>query len=134
SLYIPVTAWPLTANGKLDRRALPAPDMNAVTDADFSAPEGEVESALAAIWQELLGVGPISRHSDFFALGGHSLLAMRLASTIRDTFYMDFSLNKIFEQSVLHLQAGMIAMLIEENALSARLSANVQDTSEGFWL
>ncbi|AQR70312.1 hypothetical protein BZG29_19830 [Janthinobacterium sp. LM6] len=134
SLYISVTVWPLTANGKLDRRALPAPDMNAVTDADFAAPEGEVESTLAAIWQELLGVGPISRHSDFFALGGHSLLAMRLTSTIRDTFYMDFSLNKIFEQSVLHLQAGMIATLIEENALSVRLSANVQDTSEGFWL
>lgn len=134
SLFVPVTSWPLTANGKLDRRALPAPDAGALTGAHVAAPESELEQALAAIWQDLLGVGPVGRHSDFFALGGHSLLAMRLAAAIRETFHVEISLIKMFEQPVLHIQAAMVASLIDENALSARLSANVQETSEGFWL
>lgn len=134
SLFVPVASWPLTANGKLDRRALPAPDAGALGGAHFTAPEGALEQTLAAIWQDLLGAGPVGRHSDFFALGGHSLLAMRLASAIRETFHVEISLIKMFEQPVLHIQAAMVASLIDENALSARLSANVQETSEGFWL
>ena len=71
-------ALPQTPNGKLDKRALPAPEADAFGQAEYQAPEGEAETLLAAIWQELLGVERVGRDDDFFALGGHSMLAMGL--------------------------------------------------------
>ncbi|MCG1019858.1 non-ribosomal peptide synthetase, partial [Mycetohabitans sp. B4] len=71
-------ALPLTANGKLDRRALPEPDAGALAHQAYEAPQGELETTLAQIWAELLEVERVGRHDSFFALGGHSLLAVRL--------------------------------------------------------
>ena len=68
---------PLTANGKLDRRTLPAPEVDAYVVRSFEAPQGELEQTLAAIWQEVLQVHPIGRGDNFFELGGHSLLAIK---------------------------------------------------------
>ncbi|MFS4521644.1 amino acid adenylation domain-containing protein, partial [Erwinia amylovora] len=81
--YIALAQLPLTANGKLDRRALPGPDDSAFARSAFEAPQGEVEQALAAIWQQLLNVERVSRFDNFFALGGHSLLAVRLMERLR---------------------------------------------------
>ncbi|MDF0732238.1 amino acid adenylation domain-containing protein, partial [Pseudomonas entomophila] len=81
--YVRLAEWPLTANGKLDRRALPAPDQQAVVSRAFAAPEGEVETALAAIWAEVLKVERVGRHDHFFELGGHSLLAVSLVERMR---------------------------------------------------
>ncbi|CAG1019157.1 partial arthrofactin-type cyclic lipopeptide synthetase C, partial [Burkholderiaceae bacterium] len=75
---------PLTANGKLDRAALPAPDATSFGHAGFEAPEGEVETRLARIWSEVLQVERIGRHDDFFQLGGHSLLAVKVAARMRE--------------------------------------------------
>ncbi|WP_146235422.1 AMP-binding enzyme, partial [Pectobacterium brasiliense] len=72
--FVTLDAFPLTPNGKLDRKALPAPDQSAVATRDYAAPQGEVETALAAIWQELLGLARVGRHDHFFELGGHSLM------------------------------------------------------------
>ncbi|MBZ2401144.1 AMP-binding enzyme, partial [Erwinia amylovora] len=66
--YIALAQLPLTANGKLDRRALPGPDDSAFARSAFEAPQGEVEQALAAIWQQLLNVERVSRFDNFFAL------------------------------------------------------------------
>ncbi|WP_181923869.1 non-ribosomal peptide synthetase [Streptomyces inhibens] len=76
-------AFPLTANGKLDRRALPAPTRQDSVDADYAAPEGAVEEALAAIWREVLGVEQIGADDDFFELGGDSLSVVRVLSRMR---------------------------------------------------
>ncbi|MDB6373980.1 amino acid adenylation domain-containing protein [Photorhabdus bodei] len=76
--FVRLEAFPLTPNGKLDRRALPVPDETAFARQAYEAPQGETEAALAAIWRELLGIEHISRHDNFFALGGHSLLAVRM--------------------------------------------------------
>ncbi|QBF26728.1 amino acid adenylation domain-containing protein [Pseudomonas tructae] len=81
--YVHLAALPLTANGKLDRQALPQPDRDAVLSRAFEAPQGEVETALAAIWTELLKVERIGRHDHFFELGGHSLLAVTLIERMR---------------------------------------------------
>uniref|UniRef100_UPI001443A068 non-ribosomal peptide synthetase n=2 Tax=Erwinia amylovora TaxID=552 RepID=UPI001443A068 len=81
--YIALAQLPLTANGKLDRRALPEPDDSAFARSAFEAPQGEVEQALAAIWQQLLNVERVSRFDNFFALGGHSLLAVQLMEQLR---------------------------------------------------
>lgn len=72
---------PLTANGKIDRKALPVPEQAA---ADlFEAPQGEAEQALAAVWADLFGLERAGRHDDFFALGGDSILALKLVARAR---------------------------------------------------
>ena len=76
-------ALPLTANGKLDRKALPAPEGDAYARGSYEAPLGEVEAALAEIWAEVLGVERVGRWDHFFELGGHSLLAIRLIERMR---------------------------------------------------
>ncbi|MCF5227698.1 AMP-binding protein, partial [Pseudomonas syringae] len=74
---------PLTANGKLDRRALPDPDPAYLLGHAYEAPLGEVEIAMAAIWAQVLGVERVGRHNNFFELGGHSLLAVKLVEQLR---------------------------------------------------
>ncbi|NMY72726.1 non-ribosomal peptide synthetase, partial [Pseudomonas sp. WS 5414] len=81
--YVRLLALPLTANGKLDRKALPQPDQDAWLSREFEAPQGEVENALAQIWSELLQVQQVGRHDHFFELGGHSLLAVSLIERMR---------------------------------------------------
>ncbi len=84
SAYVALDAWPLTASGKVDRTALPAPDLSGdAASAGDAGPVTAMETALAPLWEEVLGVGRASRHDDFFALGGHSLAAMRLVAKIR---------------------------------------------------
>ena len=76
--YVLMKSLPLTANGKLDRRALPAPDTDAYAVREYEAPVGETETKLAGIWAEVLKVERVGRHDNFFDLGGHSLLAVRM--------------------------------------------------------
>ncbi|SDY22683.1 amino acid adenylation domain-containing protein [Lysobacter sp. yr284] len=82
--YVPLPALPLNAGGKLERRALPAPDGGAFARGDYAPPQGELETLLAQWWQELLAAERIGRDDDFFELGGHSLLAMRLLARLRE--------------------------------------------------
>ncbi|MQX46988.1 non-ribosomal peptide synthetase, partial [Sinorhizobium medicae] len=74
SAFVRLDALPLTVNGKLDRKALPVPDDDAYARRTYEAPQGEIETLLAGIWAELLGVERVGRHDNFFELGGHSLL------------------------------------------------------------
>jgi amino acid adenylation domain-containing protein len=83
SAFVSLDALPLTANGKLDRKALPAPEGDAYARGSYEAPLGEVEAALAGIWSEVLGVERVGRWDHFFELGGHSLLAIRLIERMR---------------------------------------------------
>ncbi|HEU4329130.1 MAG TPA: amino acid adenylation domain-containing protein [Roseiflexaceae bacterium] len=105
SAFVAMEAFPLTPNGKLDRRALPVPGQDAVHDAEglgaqaegYVAPRDLVEFQLARIWEELLQVFPISITSNFFDLGGHSLLAMKLIETIRQELGRTLPLTAIFQ-------------------------------------
>ncbi|HVG43962.1 MAG TPA: amino acid adenylation domain-containing protein, partial [Longimicrobium sp.] len=81
--YVVLEALPQTANGKLDRKALPAPEEDAYARGSYEAPLGEVEAALAGIWAEVLGVERVGRWDHFFELGGHSLLAIKLIGRMR---------------------------------------------------
>nr|WP_319005511.1 non-ribosomal peptide synthetase [Burkholderia pseudomallei] len=101
SAYVRLDAWPLTPNGKLDRRALPAPADDAYARAEYEAPRGAREEALAAIWRELLHVERVSRHDNFFELGGHSLLAVQLVSRLRQALSVEVALGTVFDAPVL---------------------------------
>ncbi|VBX61009.1 non-ribosomal peptide synthetase [Burkholderia pseudomallei] len=108
SAYVRLDAWPLTPNGKLDRRALPAPADDAYARAEYEAPQGAREEALAAIWRELLHVERVSRHDNFFELGGHSLLAVQLVSRLRQALSVEVALGTVFDAPVLSALASRL--------------------------
>jgi arthrofactin-type cyclic lipopeptide synthetase C len=81
--YVALEFLPLTPNGKLDRKSLPAPELDAYATRGFEPPEGEIETKLAAIWADVLKLDRVGRHDHFFELGGHSLLAVTLIERMR---------------------------------------------------
>ncbi|SDO58233.1 amino acid adenylation domain-containing protein [Pseudomonas congelans] len=107
SAFVMLDALPLTANGKLDRRALPVPDADAYASREFEAPEGEVEIALARLWCELLNVERVGRHDHFFELGGHSLLAVSLIERMRQAD-LSADVRVLFSQPTLAALAAAV--------------------------
>jgi amino acid adenylation domain-containing protein len=94
--YVMLESLPLSSNGKLDRKALPAPEANTEAARVYDAPEGETETALAEIWGKLLKLDRIGRHDNFFELGGHSLLAVRVIDKINQTFRTKLGVGALF--------------------------------------
>ena len=97
--FVELGALPLTANGKLDRRALPMPDvpMPKRTDPGGEAPLTRTERRLANIWQDVLGLEEIDKSADFFELGGHSLLAIRVIARVEAEFGARVALEALFK-------------------------------------
>jgi amino acid adenylation domain-containing protein len=95
--FVYLERFPLTPNGKVDRKALPAPQRSRDSEAHVP-PRTTIEQMLANIWTEVLRVERISVHDNFFELGGHSLLAMRVISRIRETLAVEVTVRQLFEQ------------------------------------
>jgi amino acid adenylation domain-containing protein len=108
SAFVRLDAFPLTPSGKVDRRALPAPEGGAHAAREYEAPVGKVEQSLAEIWAELLGVERVGRGDDFFLLGGHSLLAVQMISRVRQAMQVELALAAVFEVPVLSALADRI--------------------------
>ena len=97
--FTALDALPLMPNGKVDRRALPAPDATSlVLGSGFVAPRTVVEEIVVSIWSPLLGVERIGVEDNFFELGGHSLLATQVIARVRDAFGQEVALRSLFEQ------------------------------------
>jgi acyl carrier protein len=98
--FVALAEFPLTPNGKLDRKALPAPDSQ-TQETKYLAPRNETEQQLVAMWTELLGLDTdqqkIGVHDDFFALGGHSLVAMQVVSRITHAMDIQLPLEALFD-------------------------------------
>ncbi|WP_438943853.1 amino acid adenylation domain-containing protein, partial [Pseudomonas sp. N8] len=109
--FVVVERLPLSPNGKLDRRALPAPGNEDFARRQYEAPNGETETLLAQIWSDLLGLERIGRHDDFFELGGHSLLAVQVTLRARETFGVEVPLRGLFEHPSLLALADLINTL-----------------------
>ncbi|MGH3780083.1 MAG: amino acid adenylation domain-containing protein, partial [Pseudonocardiaceae bacterium] len=97
SVFVTLDEFPLTPNGKRDQRALPAPDWNASSGADYIPPRTDVERTLAQIWSEVLDVKKIGVEDNFFELGGDSLLSFRVLSRICTTFGVDLPARAVFD-------------------------------------
>ena len=95
--FVRLDRMPLSHNGKLERKALPAPDSSAYVQDAYEAPAGPVEEKLARIWAGLLGLERISRNASFFDLGGHSLLAVRMLTLIEAEFGHSLNLTSLFK-------------------------------------
>src|SRR5262245_23714213 len=88
---------PLTPDGKVDRKALPAPSATAWQQTVSVTLQGEVEERIAEIWQKLLRVEQVGRHENFFDLGGHSLLVVQAYAQICETFGTEFPILRLFQ-------------------------------------
>jgi acyl carrier protein len=97
SAFVLLGSMPLSANGKVDRKALPDPFRERPQlQSAYSAPEGEMELALGSLWQEILGVAHIGVADNFFDLGGHSLHLMRIQGKVRERFNLDLPMVDLF--------------------------------------
>src|SRR5438132_14039288 len=94
--FVSLEAFPLTANGKVDRRALPAAGKKTGNEESYVAPRTELETMLCGLWEQLLQVARVGIHDNFFALGGHSLLATQLVSRIHNTLGLEIPLVAAF--------------------------------------
>ncbi|TVT92258.1 non-ribosomal peptide synthetase [Pseudomonas sp. RGB] len=117
---------PLNANGKLDRKALPALEIGHLHSQDYLAPRNELETTLAAIWAEVLKVDKVGVQDNFFELGGHSLLATQIASRVQKTLQRDVPLRAMFECSTVAELAEYIEGLAA-NEISAEKVDRLSD-------
>ena len=106
--FVHLDAIPLTNNGKVDRKALPAPEGDAFATRGYEAPVGETEEALASIWTEVLGVERVGRKDHFFEMGGHSLRAVQVVARVRQVLGAEVALADVFTYPVLEALAGRI--------------------------
>ncbi len=105
---------PLTANGKLDRKSLPAPVWEEQGGAVFVEPRTPIAAAVAEIWQRVLGLERVGNDDNFFRLGGHSLLAARTATQVRERFEIDISVRALFEHPTLDAFSAQVEALAGE--------------------
>ena len=111
AVVLELPAFPLTPSGKLDRKALPAPDWSALSNRSFEPPTSDLELIIASVWSEALGVDQVGTRDNFFDLGGHSLLLTRVHRALVKELGRDFSMIDLFryptvESLARHLDDG----------------------------
>ncbi|MFD6292994.1 condensation domain-containing protein, partial [Streptomyces sp. NPDC060205] len=116
SVFVELAGLPLTANGKLDRAALPAPDAQQSMSqaADFVAASGTTEELVAGVWAAVLGLDRVGVTESFFGLGGHSLLAMQVVSRIREVLGVDVPVAAMFDQPTVRGLAAVVQDTVRE--------------------
>ncbi len=117
SFFVRLDELPLTANGKVDARALPTPDKRSLTMTEHVPPADEVEQMLAAIWQEVLSVPQVGVHDNFFELGGHSLKAAAMVYRIRREAAVEVTLRAVFEHPTIRQMGRHISLLTRSSKL-----------------
>ena len=120
SLFIVLDKLPLTANGKVDRRALPAPEYSSHSDAEtFTSPRTPEEKKIAEIWTDVLDNGRVDIDANFFDLGGHSLLATKVITRIREAFGLNVPLRVLFDSPTIAGVAAYVAKARPQSELNS---------------
>jgi amino acid adenylation domain-containing protein len=115
--FVMLDAFPLTPNGKIDRRRLPAPELaQAQSGTAFVAPGTPTEQAMAKVWAEVLGLERVGLHDNFFEIGGHSLLAAQLVWKISETAGIEIPLHTLFECSTVEQLSRVVERRRDEIA------------------
>ena len=126
--YLFLDAWPLTPNGKINRKALPHVDIQAKRSIDFTPPSSDTEIALAAIWQQVLKLDSISIHDSFFDLGGHSLTATQVFTLTQEIYPVQLPLREIFDTpTIAAIAASIDTRLIEESVFAGSDNSTEDD-------
>ena len=123
AIYVSLAAMPQTPNGKIDRKALPAPGAEAMPAGPGVAPRTLLEERVAALWRELLQRPQVGMDENFFEIGGHSLLAMQLSARLRAALGVELTLRTIFEGPTVAAMAARLTLMAETAAASAPLPA-----------
>ncbi|HEY0603503.1 MAG TPA: amino acid adenylation domain-containing protein, partial [Herpetosiphonaceae bacterium] len=121
AVFVPLKELPLTTNGKLDRKALPVPDLTSIERQDtLVAPRTPAEEVVAQIWSRLLRIEQISVHDNFFELGGNSLLATQVIVRLHEIFPINVSVRSMFDRpTVAGLVEALVALWGQADALDA---------------
>ena len=128
SEFVRLAGFPLTPNGKLDRKALPAPPMRRFDgEAGYVAPRDALEEELASIWEDVLGVARVGVHDDFFHLGGHSLLAIRLLAKIEEVLGVRLPLATVIRAGTIELMAMDVKRRQQSIGIPARAHGEEAD-------
>ncbi|TYS32217.1 amino acid adenylation domain-containing protein [Bacillus pumilus] len=101
AFFMQLDKLPLTNNGKVDRRALPIPDLNEQGANEYTSPQTETERLVAHIWEEVLEVPQIGKHDHFFECGGHSLRGMKMLNRLYEEMHVELTLKSLFESPTL---------------------------------
>uniref|UniRef100_A0A486XPV7 Non-ribosomal peptide synthetase modules, pyoverdine @ Siderophore biosynthesis non-ribosomal peptide synthetase modules n=1 Tax=Rheinheimera sp. BAL341 TaxID=1708203 RepID=A0A486XPV7_9GAMM len=130
---ITITDWPITANGKVDKKSLPPVNLHFLY-VEIIPPETPTECKLAEIWAELLGIplDSVARTSDFFELGGHSLLAVRQQVEIREQFDCELDVRQLFEFSILSEIASLVDLINNRSQLKDVIGSMEEHDLERF--
>jgi amino acid adenylation domain-containing protein len=111
SFFVKLDAWPLNPNGKIDRKALPRPNLQASDpDKGYVAPRSDAEKTIARIWRDVLRVERVGLYNNFFDLGGHSLLMVQVHSKLRETFSREISMMDMFKYTTVGTLAGYLSV------------------------
>ena len=134
SAYLRMAKFPLTPNGKVDRKALPAPGLQDFeARAEYVAPKNDTERKLVRLWEETLGMSPISVTANFFELGGRSVLAARLFTKILRTFGKELPLSTLFRSATVEQLAKELEPSHDKHEYSTLVSIQPNGTKPPFF-
>ena len=129
SAFVFMERLPRTPNGKLDRQALPPPDLEAYSSRIYEAPSGSIETALARMWAQILNIQRVGRRDNFFELGGHSLHLMRISAEVTKCFDVGLPVAAIFQAPTVSELAELIESI--RATTSASPGADTRECEEG---
>jgi len=131
--FVVLDAFPLTPNGKVDRKALPAPEASAPSEADEVAEAlmSPVQRQVAALWRGILKLDRVGLHANFFDIGGHSLLLVRLQAALKREFGQEIPLVELFQRTTVAAQADRLGAPVGSNSALERARARAAKQIQG---
>jgi amino acid adenylation domain-containing protein/FkbH-like protein len=128
SAFVKLEQMPLTSNGKVDRRALPEPELTrSAQQHEFVAPRTPLEEEVASAWKQVLGLDQIGVHDNFFEIGGHSLLATRVIILLRSNLGVNLSLRLLFENPTVATMAEVLVETLLEHSDEPQLAEMINE-------